>query len=461
MGVERVQRVVVCHEGRGTADTRAQASTVRTAGRPGIARTFGDQKTRELERASAGETLFGDEIPSRGATPTPSSERSRCEVGGLRSRFRPAIAAVITGMVFGLANAAFAAEPRQPQANDPYAGLAPAPAPRPSPIAAERVVFRPPAPLAPDLDRRPITSCGDLRLVPAGELPSMSTSATMMELAALAHEEPETIRAVLAAAGMSLRHFGWHRAPMDALGQADDAFLERAFAARNTIDMQYYIAEAPGAIVVAFRGSEEREDYRAALGFIFADTLDGMAGVHPAFARGVELLWDDLRSQLKQLAATQHPPKPIVLTGHSFGAALSALAALRWQEREADQTDAPKVHSVFGFALPGVGGETFAARYSRALGDRTYTYINRGDAVTWLTLGRAEPRTRTLFLAKDGAVIENPGAWRRRVAFWGDTFSFKNGLPESFEYHRPGYYVSRLRQLRDAEAHQSTPALPR
>ena len=85
-------------------------------------------------------------------------------------------------------------------------------------------------------------------------------------------------------------------------------------------------------IVLSFRGSKTISNWIADLDFILTAVSDLCSGceVHRGFWRAWETVADEMTTQVKT-AMTTYPDYTVVVTGHSFGAALAVLggAALR------------------------------------------------------------------------------------------------------------------------------------
>jgi triacylglycerol lipase len=91
--------------------------------------------------------------------------------------------------------------------------------------------------------------------------------------------------------------------------------------------------------------------------------------VHPGFATALQSVWPQLQSVLSKSG-----PKPIWLTGHSLGGALSTLLANQISDR---------VQSLYTFGSPCVGNSEFTQKFETKshLGDKTFRYVHGNDAV--------------------------------------------------------------------------------
>ena len=128
------------------------------------------------------------------------------------------------------------------------------------------------------------------------------------------------------------------------------------------------------AIVIAFRGSENIQNWITNLDFIRTD-YDQCYGcsVHKGFLKAyrdisstVELMYINFKAQF--------PDARLIVTGHSLGGALAILCAIRFKESAVD------VDLVYTFGQPRVGNKAFADYYTASL-PNTFRLINYADTV--------------------------------------------------------------------------------
>lgn len=148
-----------------------------------------------------------------------------------------------------------------------------------------------------------------------------------------------------------------------------------------------FVGTTPDAVVLAFRGTLPLT-FSSASAFIksLLDWHDdaelteegdqGIPGrVHRGFAESLAVLWDPLLPELKRQLASG---KPLDVTGHSKGAALATLAAIKLLTMEGLEP-----RCVFPFASPRAGDSSFARGYDAAL-PQTWRFANRDDIVPHL-----------------------------------------------------------------------------
>jgi hypothetical protein len=156
---------------------------------------------------------------------------------------------------------------------------------------------------------------------------------------------------------------------------------------------QAYVAQAPEAIVVAFRGSESPtrldglKDWlvtnannllvvpEGRIGTDFAAAGVG-ARYHRGFMQALDVVWDPLLATLDQAVAVKE--RPIWVTGHSLGGALALLSAWRFQRGFI------QVHAVVTFGAPMVGNAIAAAAFEQAFAGRIFRYVDIEDPVPLL-----------------------------------------------------------------------------
>ena len=178
--------------------------------------------------------------------------------------------------------------------------------------------------------------------------------------ALLAYSDPKTVRSQLLDRGFD--EVKW----CDPLGASAAA--------------EAYVAIRNDAIIVAFRGTEPTSLADWAAGFRTAQVpvddvphRSGWGRVHGGFATSLGTVLPRVVEAISRHDGAAHS---LWITGHSLGGALALLAGavLAKQERH-------PIAGVITFGQPRVGDPQFAARYSLALGDRTFRCVNDQDIV--------------------------------------------------------------------------------
>lgn len=138
-------------------------------------------------------------------------------------------------------------------------------------------------------------------------------------------------------------------------------------------DTSAFLASKDSHLVLSFRGTSGWKNFLTdvQLRKVSADWAKG--SVHGGFKSALDTVWPQITNELGDPGQQQ---KDLWVTGHSLGAALAQLAALRLQK------EGYRVQAAYTFGTPRVGDEEFVADYDRVLGDRTFPHINYRDVVT-------------------------------------------------------------------------------
>lgn len=136
-------------------------------------------------------------------------------------------------------------------------------------------------------------------------------------------------------------------------------------------DTSAFVATKDKVVVLAFRGTSGFKNFITDLDGRRAAADWAKGTMHNGFKSALDAVWLQIKSAL-----TPYKDRPIWLTGHSLGAALAQLAALRLQ------AEGYSVHSVYTFGTPRTGDSDFVADYNRRLGAQSFPHVNARDLVT-------------------------------------------------------------------------------
>ena len=140
-----------------------------------------------------------------------------------------------------------------------------------------------------------------------------------------------------------------------------------------------------GTLVLAFRGSDDRDDWRlnlrAKMAWFHRGAEDAslsakkgsLGGVHPGFLEGWQAI-GAATSRWLEAQCRDNPPEELLLTGHSLGAALATL-----QGAQLEPGLLPRVRLVT-FGSPRVGSRAFVRRALGAVASHR-RYAHRTDPV--------------------------------------------------------------------------------
>jgi triacylglycerol lipase len=140
---------------------------------------------------------------------------------------------------------------------------------------------------------------------------------------------------------------------------------------------QCYVANNDEFLILVFRGSEIRgnfknitEDWATNAQFVLVDSGQG-GMVHQGFKTALDEVWEK-KGLLDYLKTKDNSRRTFWFAGHSLGAALATLAALRYGQ----------VRGLYTYGSPRVGDGDFKQAFSIP----TYRFVNHDDVVTRVPL---------------------------------------------------------------------------
>lgn len=179
----------------------------------------------------------------------------------------------------------------------------------------------------------------------------------LAEMASLAYEKDK--------ARIAARLKGW--------GYADANAPTHFFWIDDTdTDTQAFIIANETRMILSFRGTSSFKDALVDAKFPLVDEDNGRR-VH----RGFKAALDPEFPAIANFVQENLGKRRLFVTGHSLGAALAQLAALRLESMPGID-----VTAVYTFGSPRVGDLNYAKHYNEILGARTYLHINHDDIVT-------------------------------------------------------------------------------
>ena len=207
--------------------------------------------------------------------------------------------------------------------------------------------------------------------------------------------------------------------------------LIEAFDQRGTAG---FIAQGPAFSVLCFRGSDDIRSWITNLDALSAPWRGG-GKAHRGFAAALDVAWASVDAAVRKAAT------PMVMTGHSLGAALATLAASLHPDAE-----------LITFGSPRVGDAAFGAAMEERPAD-SRRYVNNRDIVCRLPSARLgyQHAPRPYLIDPDGRVSqsepEDEGlAALLSSALDADRLKGPNGmLVRELTDHSPINYVSALR----------------
>jgi triacylglycerol lipase len=178
----------------------------------------------------------------------------------------------------------------------------------------------------------------------------------------------------------------------------------------DTQGTQGFLAVSATSAVLVFRGTEKKlEDWVSDAKFELVDygEFNVPGRVHHGFKEALGFVTAQVDAALGKLRGRRGL---LHVTGHSLGAALATLAALRCAHR---QETADLLHSLHTFGSPRVGDAPFAAAFSSRLGERTFRIVNNEDLVT-----RVPTRAQGYEHVGKLIYIDEAGRLQRDIGYW-------------------------------------------
>jgi thioesterase domain-containing protein len=189
---------------------------------------------------------------------------------------------------------------------------------------------------------------------------------------ARAHSKANAIRLAELSQLVYLRE-SYVRAQLGGIGYAPVRWIED-----SDTDTQAVAAGGTDHAVVVFRGTAGGRDILTDLLFRKVPFHAGPSGapavgrVHRGFAGALDSVWSQVLAAAQELGRD----RPLFVAGHSLGAALAQLAAMRLASHGLT------IAGLYTYGSPRVGDAAFRDAYNAALGDRTFMHINDADIVT-------------------------------------------------------------------------------
>jgi Lipase (class 3) len=141
----------------------------------------------------------------------------------------------------------------------------------------------------------------------------------------------------------------------------------------DLVDTNGLVVTSPNATIIAFAGTDPfvGKDWLTDL-----NTRPSDDHIHSGFQNGVQSVWSQIQTAVKELAP---PQLPVFVTGHSLGGALAVVAA-----KFLLKCIGVQAAGVYTFGMPRCLGSQIVGDYENALGARTYRLVHGHDVVPML-----------------------------------------------------------------------------
>lgn len=223
-------------------------------------------------------------------------------------------------------------------------------------------------------------------------------------------------------------------------------FPEAEFFSNAKTGTQGFVAGNDDMILVAFRGTEagELKDWKSDAQI---KKVSGKGGghVHRGFKKALESVSSKMATAVRKFGTKG---QPVFVTGHSLGAALAGLAVA------ASKTERVEIAGLYTYGMPRVGNRTFANRFRKNYGRRSFRVVNNNDIVTRLppsSVGYKHVGTVEYLTAK-GQLEAGSTPWknfkkRLKGQFVGRAKDFLKPGTDGLKDHGIKKYVSILTKL--------------
>lgn len=204
------------------------------------------------------------------------------------------------------------------------------------------------------------------------------------------------------------------RAAMAALGLVDFAWVDLT---TTFEEVCAFVASGSDVHLLAFRGTKSFRDWMTDLActpvrFDWVFTGAPVLGeIHAGFGHCLADGLNDIEAALVK----RDPAKPLLITGHSLGGALAALAGAYFTVAG---KSVPAISRIYTFGQPRIGLHSFCNTYSRILAGRLIRFVNRHDIVPRVPLrgfDYGDEGTMIHFDSSGTPMIQSP-EWRSFLA---------------------------------------------
>lgn len=232
-------------------------------------------------------------------------------------------------------------------------------------------------------------------------------------------------------------------------------------------DTQAFMFKTDQLIVLAFRGSQELEDWRTNFSTrlkqfsiktkmepLEEDWTPPRGQVHRGFQSAWHSVEDKVIQQLEKWNKGQAAQMPLLITGHSLGGALATVAAASLVKQKF------KIQGVYTFGQPRVGDWIFATEIGLLLQGKVFRFVNNNDIVPhipppylpWNPLRLYVHLGQMMYFNARGNLSTRPNPIARFLDFLIGLL--RDALEPGFDMindHRMEFYITNLRKALELE----------
>ena len=158
-----------------------------------------------------------------------------------------------------------------------------------------------------------------------------------------------------------------------------------------------YLLQNENELILACRGTEPNEfqDIIHDIKIGLVPSSSGVGKVHEGFKEALDKIWPNVVAQIKNARGI----KFVYFTGHSLGAAMATLAAVRTSRL----SFFPKVSGLYTYGSPKVGNRAYV-KLMRDLNIPHHRWVNNVDIVTKVPLWPYKHHTKSHYMNHNGII---------------------------------------------------------
>ena len=200
-----------------------------------------------------------------------------------------------------------------------------------------------------------------------------------------------------------------------------------------------YLLRNKDELVLACRGTEpnELQDIIHDIKIKLVPSNSGIGKVHAGFREALDKIWPNVVEQIRSCKGV----KKVYFTGHSLGAAMSTLAAVRTSRL----SFMPNVEGLYTFGSPKVGNFEYIS-YINELQIPHHRWVNNIDIVTRVPLWPYRHHTRSHYMNHNGIIKKLTPAQMLADRVKGLWVGLRRGKINYFVNHGSQKYIDNIQK---------------